>query len=283
MFNLIAILLGVAAIVVYVKAVRYDKEWGTPVMTLLVLGAVVAVILPMTGMERRMQQRRWERLRFESERLLGEALAPHLSEGSNILLVLSPDAIYEIQETLRYREEMEHMDEPPPEMEDMPTVEEYLAGKSREFQEAFEEGSRFSVNIVASVVPGLDPEDPYTEAPDMYMENLDYESFNEILEPYENQNIEAIVSMAGLPRYHDRDTGEEVFELEFLDCFEEWADTPLFAAANLGLRYDPDILREYIQDGILTAAVVFLEAGGDRKIITTENIEELPDSPPRER
>lgn len=235
MFYLIAVLLGVAAIVVYVKAVRYDKKWGTPVMTLLVLGAVVAAILPMTGLERRMAERSAEQHRFARKRMLAEALAPHLSDGANILLV-SP---------------------------------EHRAEETGEFKEAFEEGAGFSVNIAETVISDR----AAMNEPDSY-------TFNEAIAPHEDEDIDAIISLTGLPHYPDEDTGEKVYELEDLECVD-WAEPPLFAASQLGYKYDPDVLRDYIQEELLTAILVALEPGSEEILITSDNLDDLPDSSPR--
>lgn len=235
MFQVISVLLGVAAIVVYVKAVRYDKKWATPVMTLLILGTVVAAILPMTGLERRMAERSAEQHRFARKRMLAEGLAPHLSDGANILLV-SP---------------------------------EHMAKETDEFKKAFEKVAGFSVNIAETVISDR-----------AAMNKPDAHTFNEAIAPHEDEDIDAIISLTGLPHYPDEDTGEKVYEVQKLECVD-WAEPPLFAATKLGYRYDPDVLRDYIQEKLLTAILVTLEPGSEEILITSENLDDLPDTSPR--
>ncbi len=58
MFNILAVVLGIAAVAVYMKGVRYDKPGANPVFILLVVAAIVSVLLPFTGIPERMAQRR---------------------------------------------------------------------------------------------------------------------------------------------------------------------------------------------------------------------------------
>ncbi len=262
MFNLIAVICGVLALIVYMKAVRYDKDWGTPVMTLLVLASIVSVILPYTGIKQRRQMKQWERMQHMHLALLGEKLAPQLSDGANVLLLTIDEEDMYTEEDLEmaegeYREEMESY---------MESREE----RRREMVENFETGAGIRINLL---IEGSD---------DYYDDYTDAKFFNEMIAPYRDENIDLIISEFGLPSYseYDEDThfDKTFYELEYLICFE-WDDRPLFAA-DIGRQYDAEKIKSYFEDDYLDAVVFFdPDDRWEKLVVGPDNLDELPEPP----
>ncbi len=86
--NISVVVLGVGAVVVYLKAVRSDKSWGIPVVSLLALGAIVISVLNMAGVgEGRSARAVLVRERYQPIDMLGRQLRGTLNEGDNVLLM----------------------------------------------------------------------------------------------------------------------------------------------------------------------------------------------------
>lgn len=254
-FNVLACVLGLAAVAVYLKGVKYEKPGATPVMVILVLAAVVSVLLPYTGLRQRRIERRFEQRRHEDVRLLGAQLSAQLSEGAVVLAVRHP-----IYEEVAYDKSM--FDE-----DDMRDLEQKRAEREEDnalIKERFEEGAGFGVELIVA-------------SPDYDYDYMNADQFNATLEPYRNEGVELVLSLMGMPQVWE--AGQETYQLERLDCFE-WSRAPLFAAV-VGARYDSDRLREYIDDALLSAVALH---GGEElglMVVGADNVEELPDSSPR--
>jgi len=262
--TIIAVVLGVLAVVVYFTGARPQKPWGTPLLVLCVIGAVVAVVLQQTGLGR-LGRPRIEP--YRNMRLLGEGLKDAgLKDGAKIVIIRHPvDA--EMMFGFPGPE-----GEVPPGMEDMPTVEESVAEMKKACKEQFEKGAGISVEIVGLERPSV-PDEMMMGPPEMIG---DAEAFSAVLRKYEGQGIDAVVSMVGLPRRLDRDMS---WDLESV-CIYNWGNQPM-VAADLSMQYDPVKLREWFDKDMIHAVVLYPSTKvTERKVITKNNLDELPTESP---
>lgn len=250
--SIIAVVLGVAAVFVYFKGAKPEKPWGVPVLVLLVIGAVAAVIVPRTNIWRNAMRGRVER--YSGMRMAGEALKGELAKGAKVLII-------------RYGMDPEMMMmEAPPSDGEMPTQEEMLQRQRKQVKRALENGLGSSVEIVGYDAPGLSEQ--YGDI------GQSAEAFNTVLEKYSDKNIDACISMVGLPR-----SGAGEVELDKL-ALDNWSPSPL-VVADVGLQYDPAILRNYIADGLLYGVVLHPSTrSADQIIVTRENLGDLPEKSP---
>ncbi|MFW5923256.1 MAG: hypothetical protein ACOCSQ_02615 [Planctomycetota bacterium] len=253
---IIPVAFGVGALVVYFKGAKKDKPWAKPLMTLLVLGAVVSVILPRTRAWREMTRPRVEK--HQAIRMMGDVLKDQLPDNPRVLVIR-----YQIDP------EMEMMEMPSGDEEDMPTQEEMREERKAEVKEAFEKGFGKKVEIVGYEPPGLTEE--YLEEGETAAE------FNRVIAEYEDDDVDLLISAIGLPR--DRDGNIELDELTISDL---GSDVLFFA--DIGLQYDPDELRSFIEDDLLDGAVIHPSTRSpERRVITSDTLKDLPEEPPIER
>ncbi len=136
----------------------------------------------------------------------------------------------------------------------------YLDERETEAMEAaFKETAGFTVEIIAVNAPEID----------------DVSSFNAIIEPYEDRDIELIIS--ALPVRNRRDF---IYGLEYLSYFD-WDEVPMFAALA-GSYYNPDMLRTYLREGLLDAASLYRPGDEGMIVVDGGNIDAIPDVSPRE-
>jgi hypothetical protein len=121
-----------------------------------------------------------------------------------------------------------------------------------------------------------------TEAPDMgeeaYMAYPEYpgdaRAFSAVLEKYRDQDIDAWISLMGVPTSKQ---GQR--ELEKLALYD-WEDPPL-GAVSLSVYYDPANVRRWLEDGLLHAVALHPTAKSPEiKAYTRENLSELPSEAP---
>lgn len=236
MFYVIAAVLGVLAVVVYFAGVRSGKAWGTPLLVLLILGAVVVTILPLTSLRQRAQLRDWEKAhvtRLETiGEMLGQELASELSPGAKVLIIGT--------------------------------------ASDSEVKRGLERGAGFEVSIVDSVILTAGEREPGYNMPSARIPHT-AASFNATIHPYENDDLDLIISTIGMPAY---DEAAPAYELERLSCFD-WAKAPMFAT-DVGGRFNADMLREYIRQGLLSAVLIRAIPGGDRTAIGADNVDDIP-------
>jgi uncharacterized integral membrane protein len=142
--TIIAVVLGIAAVVVYFKGARADKPWGTPLLVLLVIGAVVAVFAERLKIGQRLRR---SGRRFQSAKLMGQGLQGKIEDGANVVIFRYPVAT----ETMPEGE----MPAPPEgeDMPDIPTVEEQVEEMKKNWKDAIEGNAGVSINIIACDVP----------------------------------------------------------------------------------------------------------------------------------
>ncbi len=305
----------VAALIVYVKGVREEKEGSYPLMIIFIFGAalgrftppqypimtvavallafwvyrksisgakvlavvfatlaVVIGVFPLTPLpeniedwreERARERRRAERVRYRHVHfeMLGEKMAPSLSDGADVLLLKSPIEEGEFEELAG----ADHIEEGT-------TFEQWRESEKSEREavvtENFEKGTGFSINIVDSV--GVERRSGARE-------------FNAAIEPYRDE-IELILSDRLIPFSDPR---EYIYSVEDLD-FHNWDNVPEFAIYLGSTIYTPDMLRDYIRDG-LVSAIVLPESRISREnprhealiAIGPDNVEDLPAESPR--
>ena len=88
-------------------------------------------------------------------------------------------------------------------------------------------------------------------------------------------DIDCWVSLVGLPR--NMSTG--AWELEKVTTYQR--PTPPVVAVDVGLGYDPAVIRQYIEGGQLTAAVIVPSMEKPvQKVITREKLADLPAQSP---
>lgn len=235
-FNIIAAVLGAGALGVYVTAVKKGAPWGTPVMALLVVLAVITVFLPYTVLGDAIERRRHVAARERPWEMLGQELAGDLPEGAKVVVVdvLTGGDMMQKQQrgTEAFREEK---------TEDV-----------RPHIEALESAAGVGVELVTAVTP----EEPgQVGAPD----------FNAVLRDFEGEGIDLVISQAGLPQYEGR------YELEDLECFG-WDPAPLFVA-DVGGSFEAPELRDYMEEGLLSA--VMLSHDGEPQVVGSDNVEDL--------
>lgn len=99
--------------------------------------------------------------------------------------------------------------------------------------------------------------------------------WNAALEEYRDEEVALIIATVGdtaLPVYA-REEEEITYDLEDLSCFD-WDDPPMFSAFVRG-DYNPEELRDYIEEEKL-AAVVVPGPEDERVVIGRDNIEDMP-------
>jgi hypothetical protein len=102
----------------------------------------------------------------------------------------------------------------------------------------------------------------------------DARAFSSVLEKYKDQGVDAWISFVGVPR-----NMQGQWDLHNMST-RNW-DSPPVAAAELGVYYDPQLVRRWIQDGLLDVATIHPSTKSpDMKVITKDNLDELPDKPP---
>ncbi len=124
---------------------------------------------------------------------------------------------------------------------------------------AFEGGAGFAVRIAAIGAPEED----------------DVESLNELIGRFEDWDISLIISALPVIDHRDR-----IYGLEEL-VFYRWEDVPLFAAVAGGY-YNPDMLRQYLEEGLLSAASLYRPGEEEMIVVDAGDIAEIPDVSPRE-
>lgn len=210
---------------VYVVGVRPGKSWGGPLMGLLVLGAVVAVVVPILQPDvgsRRALEQQYEEQQLQRIHMLGQKLAPELSPDDHVLFIIEP-----------------HQER---QLEDM--------------KEAFKSGTGGEINI------GFER---------LALMGGGTRAFNSLIAPYQGKQLDLIISFVPLQ------LRENAFPLERLTCFR-WDDVPMFVAAQVDPRYDPDVVREYIEDGLLSAVILSPGRGKQEIVIGADNLQDLPET-----
>lgn len=254
--SVIAVAFGGAALVVYFKGAKKDKPWAKPLMALLVLGAVVSVILPRTPFWKEMTRPRVER--NKGVRMMGEALRKRLPFEPRVLVIRH-----------KIDPQMQMTEMPSQTGEEQTTLEGIREKGRKEVKEAFEKGFGREIVMVGYEPPGLTEE--------YFDQSLSTAEFNRVFSEYQNEGIDLCISMIGLPKGPDKSA-----ELQDMALSDLGPDVLFFA--DLGLKYDPDELRAYIQDGLLDGAVIHPStASRERRVITRDTLEQLPDEPPTER
>ncbi len=268
MFTILAVILGVAAVVVYFKGAKPEKPWGAPLLALLVIGAVASVIC------REMEVGKPDpaRLRFQSARLVGQGLRDKISDGARVLIFRYPlpeemempggPSTPPPREAPRGPEGMGNV---PGEMRP-PTIEEQVEEKKKQWEKAIEEGAGgIDIEIVGCEVPDMPPEEMMP--PEYPGDAL---AFSNVLEKYRDKDIDVWISFVGLPRKRNGDWAlSDVVG-------PDWSEPPL-VAADLGLYYEPDVVRQWIQDGLLDVAAIHPTTKSPvMEVITDDNLDSLP-------
>ena len=155
-------------------------------------------------------------------------------------------------------------------MPDIPTVEEQVAEMKENWKNAIEDGSGVSIEIVGCEVPDV-PDQMMMMGPEY---PGDARAFSSVLKKYENEGIDAWISFVGVPR-----TMNGQWDLQNV-VSHKWSKPPA-VAAELGVYYEPQMVKQWIQDGLLTAATIHPSTKTpDMKVITKDNLDELPSEPP---
>jgi hypothetical protein len=156
----------------------------------------------------------------------------------------------------------------PPDMRG-PTPEERVEEKKKEWEKAIEKGAGVDIEIVGCEVPDMPPEQMM---PPEYPG--DAAAFSRVLKKYKNKNIDVWISFVGLPRKKNGDWAlSDVVG-------RNWADPPL-VAADLGLYYSPDTIRQWIRDGLLDVAAIHPTTKSPEMVFITEKtLDSLPEKPP---
>lgn len=260
--TIIAVVLGVAAVIVYFKGARADKPWGTPLLVLLVIGAVVAVFAERLKLGQRMRR---SGRRFQSAKLIGKGLQGKIEDGANVVIFRYPVASETMPEG-----EMPMPPEAEGEMPDIPTVEEQVAEMKKNWEEAIESNAGVDINIIACEVPQTGQE-MMMISPEM---PGDARAFSVVLEQYKDQGVDAWISFVGVPR--SMRGGWDLHNMSSL----KW-DKPPVAAAELGVYYDPALVKKWMQDGLLDVATIHPSTKSpDMEVITKDNLDALPAEPP---
>lgn len=197
--------------------------------------------------------------RFQSARLLGKGLRGKISDGAKIVIFRYPVATETMPEGFDEESDVE-----------IPTVEEQVAQMKKNWEGAIEEGCGVDIQIVACEVPRTRQE-MMMISPEM---PGDARAFSKVLEEYKDRGIDAWISFVGVPR-----SRRGPWDLHNMSSLK-WDDPPL-AAAELGVYYDPELVKKWIEDGLLDAATIHPSTRSpDMVVITRKNLEELPDEPP---
>lgn len=253
MVSIIGALFGLAAIGVYIGAVRQEKTWGTPVMGGLAALAVVLVLWPLTPMHGSLQQWRTGVASQQHMALLGETLGPELSAGARVLFIINYDggAIDDGAPLVPPGEEM-----PPGEgADDTVERERMIEQELDEMIAVFQEHTGVTIDVVDRIHIDAMP--------------LSADAVNASLERYRNQNVDLILTEQ-LPRDDQMNFNYQLRELECLD----WPSEPALAG-HAGSNYNPEGLRESIEAGLLRA--VTLQTSADNMIVVgPDNVDHIP-------
>lgn len=269
MFTIVAVILGILAVIVYFKGARPEKPWGAPLLALLVIGAVAAVICERMDVG----EKDYSRYHLQSARLIGRGLKGKISNDARILIFRAP-VEYEFEapdaRPAPPPSNVEDMENVPPEMR-RPTVEERVEEKKKEWEKEIEKAAGVNIEVVGCEVPDISLE---KMRPPEYPG--DAIAFSNVLEEYRDEDIDAWISFVGLPR-----DAEGNWALKDVSS-HDWADPPL-VAADLDRVFQPDVLRQWFKDGLIDVAAIHpVLKSPDMIVITKETLDEIPEKAPRE-
>lgn len=241
MYNVLAIFLGIAALIVYVAAARQNKPWGTPVMATLAVAAVIAVALPHTPLSMSLQRGGSNDLRDQSLELLGQKLAPRLSPGDRILVIDNADTLNEYEDQWRVTSADTQ--------DGTPGLDEWMSRRKEEdrvsIEAAFADGAGVDAHVVDIVYPPAADEEA--------------RAFDQALAPYDAGDVDLVISLIGLPSVMATDREPEVvYQLDEVRFFTS-PDAPLLAATLY--PSNPGMLQRYLQQGPLAAVVLTMGDG----------------------
>jgi len=253
--TVVAVLAGVGAVAAYIKGARPQKQWGKPALAACVGVAVLALLARQAGCDRRVGKPDIPREAASAVmQLIGKALEGKLGEGARVVVIRAPYG----GETLAATQEAGADSSSDPAAQ----VAEKL---QRQWQKGLEEGLGVSVQIVGSETSRAFMAGPHA---------MSAATFSELLDGYRDKNIDAWVSLVGIPGALAGGS-----DLEQVSSFG-WQKRPL-VAADVGLSYDPKALRRYIEDGLLEAALVRVSRdSAEMRVITKRNLGDLPIGPP---
>lgn len=223
---ILAVLFGIGALIVYATVVRKGLPWGAPLMGVLVLGAVVSVVMPLTPIPTWLAQRSRRADQYSYVRELGERISDDVSTEGTVIIIR--DLLYQQTPYDRIVDE-------------------------------FEDGIGKDVEIIREGGPK--------------MPRLSTNGLNELLSEYDDDhNIEAVVSLLGLPVYR------EAYDLEHVKMFEQ-PDSPVFVAAVNSSNYDPESLRRYLEDGLLKAVALIPHPERPAEMVVgPDEVDRLPET-----
>ncbi len=239
-FNVAVVVFGVGALVVYIAGARRGRPAAVPLMVLLVTACMIAfavALLLHPPVQRHLRLRRATRRR---ERAVSEYMEElGFALGRVLAGDIAPGArVLVIGGPGGYLGE---------------------AGTAS-MRKALEAGAGAAVDLIPVPAPECRHADCY----------------NEILEGYEDAEIDVVISSLPIG-----DRRELIYELEDLALFG-WDDAPLFAGV-CGYHYNPPLLRSYLQQGLLRAVVVYPDEDGRLTAVSAGNMEVIPEVSPGEK
>ncbi|MFP4027169.1 MAG: hypothetical protein ACLFWL_05205 [Candidatus Brocadiia bacterium] len=281
--TIIAVILGVVAIIVYIVGARPQKPWGTPVMAICVIGAVAAVFAQQFDLFEKAGRRRGPR--YMELQKMGEGFKGQLSEGARVIIFRTP---YEMMEPgmMPPPEEMPEgtsSEEYRKEMEDMRAqMEEQKVKQTKEMEKAFEKGLGADIELVACTAPKVKGAKPGMEMADAAgpMGNFPAPAFSRVLDKYKDQGLDAWISTIGLPRAMDEEFSPQ---LQYVSSFK-WSNPPA-VGVHVGMAYNPAEIKGYMGHDKLDVAVLQDMKGEGKnveriwKVITKDTLSELPAEP----
>jgi len=242
--NVLAVLLGVAALAAYFAGARHGRRWGGPLLVVCVVGAVLCLAVGRlrgpSGAE--VARRRAQEQSMQRARLCGEGLADRLSKGARVVVL---------------RPVLEGEDPMDPPMDSLPPLAERQEETCARIGDALEDGLGASIELV-----GCEPVMSSQLGPD----KLDAGEFATILDRYRDRTPDAWISLVGLPPVAMgglRGVGTH-----------RWSRPPA-VAADVDIFYEPRVLRDWFEQGLLDA-VVLLPPTGEKGAVVVTGAERLP-------
>ncbi len=250
--SIVALAFGVGALVAYFKGAKPEKPWGKPVLAVLVFGAVSSVVVPQTRLWKEFKPGRES---YRSIRMMGEALRDDLTPGANVLIIRYP-----------INRELMSMEMDSRAGDDTLNHKETVKKKRAAVTAALERGLGYEVDVVGFVPPGL--KDSYGERGERV------QAFNKVLAHYGDRDLDACISMVGIPG-----SATERYDPEKI-AFEK-LPPDIVLGADMKLRYTPDAVNDLLADGALDVVVLHPSRRSAKQVvITRNNLRDLPPAAP---
>jgi len=221
---IIAVSLGVSAIVIYLTLARHGKRWAQFLVAILVIGAAAAALMPVAARSTASMHDEAPDPALAALRLLGEGLRGKLDPGAPVVIIRDPMDVSEFDPSAERKGPFGLM----------------RPSRVVAWEKALREGAEVEVKVIACLPPSAG----YRTGMDR---PADAAAFSQVLDEF--REARAWISLAGLPV-----SSYGKGELEDVTAFRRYE--PPLAAACVMRRRRPRELKRWLTGGQLQAVVL---------------------------